>query len=413
MKTKEELQTAAPMSSGALTDDESKASPSSASPRRGRLTLLSIGHGSVDLYSSVVSTLQPLLVERFGLSFTQAGWLGGIFMFSSAVLQLPFGVLADRVHSRLFSALSPAVAGLFLSTLFWPTGFSSLLVLVFLGGLAIAAFHPLSTREASTAGGARPGLSVGIFITSGTFGLSLGPVYFSTIVDQFGAGAMGWSAIPAFIVTGILLWKLPPPMTRADDLQGVNYALLRQYWKPLLLHYSLVVIRSVVQVGMGQFLTLYLYTERGFSFHHASLGLAVFFLSAATGSLLGGSISDHIDRRQVVWFSMIASAPFLLLFVQTTGWWSILWLYIGATFLLLTIPVIVVMAQQLVPTQGATISALMMGFAWGVAGVFCGPVLGWLADRVGIELVFFGLAILPLAGFFLALKLPPSYRTTS
>ena len=185
MKTKEELQTAAPMSSGALTDDESKASPNSASPRRGRLTLLSIGHGSVDLYSSVVSTLQPLLVERFGLSFTQAGWLGGIFMFSSAVLQLPFGVLADRVHSRLFSALSPAVAGLFLSTLFWATGFPSLLVLVFLGGLAIAAFHPLSTREASTAGGARPGLSVGIFITSGTFGLSLGPVYFSTIVDQF------------------------------------------------------------------------------------------------------------------------------------------------------------------------------------------------------------------------------------
>ena len=373
---------------------------------RGRLALLSLGHWSVDLYSSVTGTLQPLLVERFGLSFTQAGTLGGTFMFSSSILQLPFGLLADRVHSRLFTALSPAVAGLFLSSLFWATGFPSLLGLVFLGGIAVAAFHPLSTKEASVAGGSRRGLSVGIFITSGTFGLSLGPTYFSIIVEQFGTASLSWTAIPGFVVTGILLWRLPQPVTAGGSSSGVDYGLLKRYWKPLSLHYSLVVLRSMVQVGMAQFLTLYLYTERGFSFQQASLGLTVFFLSAATGSFLGGSLSDHIGGRRVVLISMIAAAPFLFLFVQTTGWQSILWLYIGTTFLLLTIPVIVVMAQELVPSQGATISALMMGFAWGVAGVFCGPVLGWFADRVGIEPVFRVLAMLPLAGFVLALKLP-------
>ena len=373
---------------------------------RGRLALLSLGHWSVDLYSSVTGTLQPLLVDRFGLSFTQAGTLGGTFMFSSSVLQLPFGLLADRVHSRLFTALSPAAAGLFLSGLFWATGFPSLLGLVFLGGVAVAAFHPLSTKEASVAGGSRKGLSVGIFITSGTFGLSLGPAYFSMVVEQFGTASLSWTAIPGFAVTGFLLWKLPRPVTLAGSSRGVDYGLLKRFWKPLSLHYSLVVLRSLVQVGMGQFLTLYLYNERGFSFQQASFGLTVFFLSAATGSFLGGSLSDHIGGRRVVLISMIAAAPFLALFVETTGWQSILWLYIGATFLLLTIPVIVVMAQELVPSQGATISALMMGFAWGVAGVFCGPVLGWFADRVGIEPVFRVLAVLPLAGFLLALKLP-------
>ena len=373
---------------------------------RGRLALLSLGHWSVDLYSSVTGTLQPLLVQRFALSLTQAGIVGGTFMFSSSVLQLPFGLLADRVHSRLFSALSPAFAGLFLSSLFWATGFPSLLGLVFLGGVAVAAFHPLSTKEASTAGGTRRGLSVGIFITSGTFGLSLGPTYFATIVEQFGRGALSWAAIPGFVVAGILLWKLPQPVTEGRSSGGVDYGLLKRYWRPLTLHYSLVVLRSVVQVGIAQFLTLYLYNERGFSFQQASLGLTVFFLSAATGSFLGGGVSDHIGGRRVVLFSMVASVPFLALFVATTGWVSILWLYLGMTFLLLTIPVIVVMAQDLVPSQGATISALMMGFAWGAAGVFCGPVLGWFADRVGIEPVFRVLALLPLAGFLLALKLP-------
>ena len=111
----------------------------------------------------------------------------------------------------------------------------------------------------------------------------------------------------------------PEPVLESGSSRGVDYGLLKRFWKPLSLHYSLVVLRSLVQVGMAQFLTLYLYTERGFSFQQASLGLTVFFLSAATGSFLGGSLSDHIGGRRVVLISMIAAAPFLFLFVQTTG----------------------------------------------------------------------------------------------
>ena len=373
---------------------------------RGRLALLSLGHWSVDLYSSLTGTLQPLLVERFALSFTQAGMVGGAFMFSSSVLQLPFGLLADRVRSRLFSALSPAAAGFFLASLFRATGFPSLLGLVSLGGVAVAAFHPFSTQQAALAGGRRRGLSVGIFITSGTLGLSLGPTFFSAFVERFGTGSLTWTALPAFIVTGILLWRLPRPAKEDGPSGGMDYGLLKRLWRPLSLHYLLVLLRSVVHVGLGQFLTLYLYTERGFSFQQSSLALTGFFLSAATGSFLGGGLSDSIGGRRVVLFSMIGSVPFLALFVETTGWQSILWLCIGATFLLLTIPVIVVMAQKLAPSQGATISALMMGFAWGAAGVFCGPLFGWFADLVGIEPLFRVLALLPLAGFALALKLP-------
>ena len=60
--------------------------------------LLLLGtHFVVDCFSSTLPTVQPLLVERFGLSFAQAGLLGGLWMFSSSVLQLPFGLLADRV----------------------------------------------------------------------------------------------------------------------------------------------------------------------------------------------------------------------------------------------------------------------------------------------------------------------------
>jgi len=66
----------------------------------------------------------------------------------------------------------------------------------------------------------------------------------------------------------------------------------------------------------------------------------------------------------------------------------------------------VVMAQELAPTQSGTVSALMMGFAWGMAGLIFIPLTGWIADVFSMQAAFAGLVLFPLIGFFLALKLP-------
>ena len=81
MKNTIQRETAGLKISTATTVSTSESSLRSKPLERGRLALLSLGHWSVDLYSSVTATLQPLLVERFGLSFTQAGIVGGMFMF--------------------------------------------------------------------------------------------------------------------------------------------------------------------------------------------------------------------------------------------------------------------------------------------------------------------------------------------
>ena len=370
------------------------------------LVLLSLAHGTVDLYSSIIATLQPLLVERYTLSLTQVGVMGGVFMFSSSVMQLFFGVASDRFHTRMYAVVSPAIAAIFLSSLLHASSFPMLLLLTFLGGLGVAAFHPFSTKEASATGGQRRGLAVAIFISCGTFGLSMGPAYFSTVIEWAGAESLSWAAIPALLVSAILFWKLPGPGAAANRKRsGVDYELLKAHWKPLALHYALVVLRSIVQVGMVQFLALYLYHERGFTFRETSLALTVCLFSAAAGSFLGGGLAERIGGPKVMVVSMAGATPFLTLFVATTGWISLVSLFIGGTFLLLTIPVIVVMAQELIPSQTATVSGLMMGFAWGVAGMIFVPLIGWTGDRVGLEPVFWALALLPLAGLLLSLKI--------
>lgn len=380
---------------------------------RSKSTLLSAGmlllagaHAVTDLFSSTVATLQPVLGERFDLSLTQAGVTSGVFMFASAIMQLPFGIWSDRLHSRMFSILGPLAAAVFLSSICLANGFAMLLALAALGGMGVAAFHPQSTKEAARLSGERKGFGVALFITAGTFGLALGPLYFSAVISAFTFDRFYLAMLPALVLCGLLLWKLPPPGDVTAGPKGIDWAALGSQWKPLTQLYILVVLRSVVQLGTSQFLTLYLTRERGYSIESASLVLAMFFLAASAGSFVGGSLSDRFGGRAVTVLSMAASAPFLGGFLLTDGWISLACLFLGGLMLLLTIPVNVVMAQELVPSQAGIVTSLMMGFAWGMAGITFIPLIGWLGDQVGLQTVLWGVALAPLLGIWPALRLP-------
>jgi MFS family permease len=196
--------------------------------------------------------------------------------------------------------------------------------------MAIAAFHPQSTTQAATLSGSRSGLGVAFFISAGMLGFSMGPVYFSLLSEQVGFNWLPLGIIPGVLVCAFLFLKLPPPKV-ADDARtrGLDAGALRATWKPIALHYGLVVLRSVVHLGIGQFLTLYLYNVRGFTFAQASLALTLFFASAAGGTVMGGNLADRFGGKRVVLVSMIGSVPFLYLFLASSGWVSLVSLFTG------------------------------------------------------------------------------------
>jgi MFS family permease len=98
--------------------------------------------------------------------------------------------------------------------------------------------------------------------------------------------------------------------------------------------------------------------------------------------------------------------PFLALFVFTQGILSTIGLWLGGAILLFTMPINVVIAQELVPAQAGTVSALMMGFAWGIAGFVFIPLTGWIADMWSMQVGFAALTVLPVLGYLVGLKLP-------
>jgi FSR family fosmidomycin resistance protein-like MFS transporter len=80
-------------------------------------------------------------------------------------------------------------------------------------------------------------------------------------------------------------------------------------------------------------------------------------------------------------------------------------LAIGGFLLQSTLPVNVTFGQTLAPISAATVSSLMMGFAWGTGGLSV-PFVGMLADRIGIEGALVAMAFTPLVAALLALPLP-------
>ena len=180
---------------------------------------------------------------------------------------------------------------------------------------------------------------------------------------------------------------------------------MRAVWKPTIL-YFLVFIRSIIQIVFSQFLPLYLHRERGFGLTGASYSLALYLAAGAIGGFVGGHLSDRLGGRRVILFSMAGCLPFLALFFLTSGVVSLIGLALTGLLLLFTIPVNVVMAQELVPSQAGTVSALMMGFAWGMAGLIFIPITGWAADHFTLHRALFTLGFFPVIGIFLSLKLP-------
>ena len=370
------------------------------------LLLLCLGHFFIDVYSGALGALQPRLVAKLGLSLTEAGFLGGALIFASSVCQPLYGYLSDRYGTRLFSVLTPGLSGLFICLLGSAPTYAALIGCVLLGGAAIAAFHPQASARVTKGVVEARGAWMAVFISSGTLGFALGPTYFSYAPEWFGLEHLYWAAVPGLLCSLFLWFYLEPESAHHAQSKGFDLAPLRSVWKPLTILYFCVFIRSIVQVTYAQLLPLYLSRERGLTVTQANFLLSGYLAFGALGGFTGGRLSDRIGGRKVIMLSMAGCVPFLLLFFGLTGWPAFVSLLFGGLLLLFTIPVNVVMAQQLAPGQSGTVSALMMGFAWGMSGMMFIPLTGWLSDQFGMHASLRVLALFPILGFFIARMLP-------
>ncbi len=88
--------------------------------------------------------------------------------------------------------------------------------------------------------------------------------------------------------------------------------------------------------------------------------------------------------------------PMLILLLYLPGNWTYFGAALAGTFTLATLPLGVVMGQELAPRGRSLVASLMMGLAMGLGGL-CAPVVGKLGDLYGILNVLLWGSFLPLA----------------
>jgi FSR family fosmidomycin resistance protein-like MFS transporter len=326
------------------------------------------------------------------------------FQLANSVAQLGFGHIADRWRPRLLLLAGPVLCVTTITLIGLSPDPVTLALVLILGGLGGAAFHPPAAALVHRLSGAQRGIAMSTHITSGTVGQAMAPLVFAPFVQVFGLTATPLLMLPALVALAILLRRMPPFERLQEHHDAAGLAALRPYAKPLALLYFIVVLRTLTAMSFGTFVPVML-TERGLSLAQAGTAVSIYLIAVGLGGFVGGPSADRFGPRRVILWSLVASVPFLMTAPLFHGWPFVIMLAIGGFLLQSTLPVNVTFAQLIAPISAATVSSLMMGFAWGTGGLSV-PLVGMMADRYGIERALIAMSALPLVAALLALQLP-------
>ena len=365
------------------------------------LVALTLAHMVNDSFTSLLTPLLPQIRTSFGVTIAQTAFLVAVSAFVGSVLQPVFGLLADHMDRRLLTAVGPALAGLGMTLMGVAPSFAVLALLVALGGVGSAIFHPASVAYVHQ--GARPeqrGLFNAIFSAGGTAGLAVGPLAATTL----GLGRLPW-LLPVGLAVGAICYAVTPSTRVASRTPRGWRDYSTVFRGPIRLLWAMSVLRSLSTVSY-QALIGFALAARGFD-RHIGPSLAVFGISAALGGIAGGQISDRIGRVRVLRSSVLVTIPLFIALVYSAPsmWWYYPLTALVGALVNANVPVSVVTAQEYAPDHVATASAMMMGFAWGTSGVLF-MFVGSLADVTSPRFAMAASILMLLPAFWLTLRLP-------
>jgi len=379
------------------------------------LALLSLGHLIADMYAGAVPALLPILVSVFGLSYGSVALVTAVQSATASIIQPLLGYISDRMPGKIVLPLAPllAAAGVTLAT--QSPAFPLVLLLVSLGGIGVALFHPEGYKVASIYSGSRQSTGTSIFSVGGNLGVALGPVLVGILFALWGRPGLALLSIPGLLMALVLLRILPTIQTEAKAAtMDVREALadMRPVAVPFAVLTSVVILRSLGWISLSTFVPLYAVAELKLSAAQGAQLLSYMLFSGAVGTLIGGYLADRTSKQALLFWSLVPVPVFIYLFLHSSGLWMVLALILIGAFMVSTFGVTVVMGQELLPNQRAVASGMMVGFAWGIGGIFA-PVIGSFADAFGLRaaltlVMFFPIIPLVLTLVYLWLTRPES-----
>jgi FSR family fosmidomycin resistance protein-like MFS transporter len=360
-----------------------------------------------DFFQSFIRPLLPVMASKFDLSLAQVGLITGIATFMAFLIQPVFGYLADRYKTRVVLLVGSFAGAICIPMVGIAPYFWIVLLLIGLGSISSAIYHPTAAGMVSLYAGRRTGFAMSLFGLGGTLGFTLGPIVCSGYVTLLGMHRLPILTLFGVVVFAILFILIPASSgsgpTRKDFFGSLRES-IGNVWKPIALIGSIACSRAFVEHSLLTFIPV-LTAAEGHSLVSVGSILSLFTVGGSISALVCGHLVDRIGFKPVYFFSFALSSPGILLFIQATGWQLYPLAFMTGFLLLATLFPALALAQKVAPAGRSLVSSIVMGLALGIAGILM-PLTGKVADAVGIRTVLNVVALFPLAAVLLIRYLP-------
>ncbi len=371
----------------------------------GKILALAVAHFVHDVYSSFLAPLLPLLIEKLSMSLTQAGFLSTVMQIP-ALLNPYIGVLADRISVRYFVILAPAMTAVPMSLIGMAPSYGVLLILLFITGISVSVFHVPAPVMVADLSAARKGRGMSFFMTGGELARSVGPLAAVAAVALFGLEDFYPVMLFGLLSSIWLYFKLRRvPVRQVSSNRKLSiletWRSLRHVLMPLTV---ILVARGFMHASLTAFLPTFIKMETG-NLWLAGMALTLFEVAGVAGVLTAGSSSDWFGRRKTLLISLLGAPLFLFLFTLTGGWLRLAALLVVGFTLLSTTPVMLALVQENSRHSPAAANGLFMMISF-MARSAVVVVVGFIADRIGLNATYLISAAMGLLGIPFVLMLP-------
>ena len=376
------------------------------------LTWLSVAHMANDTYSGFLNPIMPFIAVKIGITMAIATVILSIAQICASMFQPIFGFFADNMLKRIF-----IFWGLIFGSLFVPLATNApnaviLTIFVILGNLGGSFFHPQALGFISRFSKGNFVSNIGIFISAGTIGFSFGPIISALLAEHLGLEMIPYTSIIG-VVIALLMFKCVPKIS--DTGEKVIPNKFKKSFKEIFANKYMMILMIIAMMkslitNSSMILLPFLWKNMGHSPSYIGIALFLFMLAGGLGSYVSGRIEAKIGAKTVFYISMIGTLPIMALFVATYKlhpFLSVAIFTMMGFITMLAIPVIMVMAQRILPEYRSIVSGFINGFAWGIVAVFL-TIVGFLAQSYGIAKVLLVVSLIP-AIFSLLVKFLPDH----
>ena len=350
-----------------------------------RLIAVSVGHFINDFYMNLIPPILFLFVPALGLSLSQQAFIAFAITSSGSFFQPVIGYLVDKRGKPWLLIFSLLWIGFWMSVSGIITNYYVLVVVVALGAIASALYHPLGSATAVKLASGSRGKSLSIFMTIGGFAASVSPIIAIPVVTTFGLKSLVFFVVPG-ILGALFLYVAQVQRVEINQIKKdeehkrakIEFDTCK--WVTVLVFISTnkTLIRSFLVTFGVQIMLL-----KELDLALAGVVLSVYLFSNSAGTIIGGYFDDIIGSKRVLLISNVLASLFLLMIFFTTGIPMIVAFVLLGFSLNASSTSNIVMAYELMPQNLNLATGLIMGLAGGLGGLVM-LVYGKIADMQGL-----------------------------